>query len=339
MVLVTGATGLLGSHLLFELVKKGEKVKALKRHNSNIDLVKKIFSYYSEDYEELFQRILWVEGDITDVNSIYEALSDVSFVYHTAANVSFIHNDYLLLKKVNAEGTANVVNACLEKNIKKLSYTSSVAALGRESSKGAVVSELTPWDRKSQKSAYSQTKYDAEQEVWRGIAEGLSAVMVNPSIIIGPGVWHKGSTKLFETVWKGQLFYTKGINGFVDVRDVARAMIALMQSDIEGERFIVSSENLSYEDILKEIASSLNVKKPKYNAGRMLSALAWRAEYLKSLLTRNAPLITKETAYTAQNKHLYTNEKIINALNYNFIPIKQSIMDTGRLFLKEHGGK
>ncbi len=312
-------------------------MKALRRHDSTLNSVKKIFSYYAENYEELFEQIIWAEGDITDINSLNEAMEDVNLVYHTAAQVSFNHNDYALLRKVNTEGTSNIVNACLEKKIDKLCYTSSVATLGRESTNIAI-SESTPWNRNLNNSAYSKTKYDAEQEVWRGIAEGLSAVIVNPSIIIGPGIWHKGSSKLFETVWKGQMFYTRGINGFVDVRDIARIMVALMQSDIENERFIVSSENLSYENILKDIASGLNVRKPKYNAGTFLGNIAWRAEYMRSLMTGNAPLITKETAYTSHNKYLYATEKISKALNYKFIPIKQSIIETAGWFVKEHEG-
>jgi len=335
MILVTGATGLLGSHLLFELIKSNEKVKALKRADSDLAFVKKVFSYYSEDYETLFQRIIWVEGDITDIYSLNEAMADVDYVYHTAAIVSFNHKELDYLQKVNAEGTANVVNTCLEKKIKKLCYTSSVAALGRESA-DKPMSESTPWDRASKKSAYSQTKYNAEQEVWRGAAEGLKVVMVNPSIILGPGNWQKGSSKLFETVWKGQMFYTKGINGFVDVRDVARIMAVLMKSDIESERFIVSSENLSYQTVLTEMAIQLNKKTPQYYAGPFLSNLAWRFEYVKSLITGKAPLITKETAYTAHNKHLYTTEKIKEALGYEFISVSESIKDTARLFVKEH---
>ena len=335
MILVTGATGLLGSHILFELINNNEKVTALKRSDSDIRFVKKVFSYYSDNYEALFQRIIWAEGDITDINSLYEVMADIEYVYHTAAIVSFNHKELDFLQKVNAEGTANVVNVCLEKNIKKLCYTSSVAALGREST-DKPMSESTPWDRFSKKSAYSQTKYNAEQEVWRGAAEGLKVVMVNPSIILGPGNWQKGSSKLFETIWNGQMFYTRGINGFVDVRDVARIMIALMKSNIEGERFIVSSENLSYQTVLTEMAIHLNKKTPKFYAGPFLSNLAWRFEYVKSLLTGNAPLITKETAYTAHNKHLYTTEKIINALDYKFIPVSESIKDTAKIFVKEH---
>ncbi len=334
MILVTGGTGLLGSHLLYELLQEDKPVSALMRKGSDLSFVKKVFSYYIPEYDKLFNKIIWVEADINDVCALDEAMKDVTHVYHTAAVVSFNHKEGPLMKKVNTEGTANVVNACLANGIKKLCYTSSVAALGREDS-NTPVTESSPWIKDIRKSAYSQTKYDAEQEVWRGVAEGLTAVIVNPAIILGPGAWHKGSSKLFETVRKGQKFFTQGINGFVDVRDVARTMKALMNSDITNERFIVSSGNHSYEFILKQMAESLHVSPPRYHAGRLLSELAWRAEYLRSKLTGHQPLITKETAHTAQNRHYYSNEKIANALSYQFIPIDECIKDTAEIYLRE----
>jgi len=333
MVLVTGSTGLLGSHLIFELLSHNYEVKALKRIHSDIDFVKKVLSYYSNDYEALFNKIIWVEGDINDVNSLYDAMDGVDCVYHTAAIVSFNHDAYALMKRVNSEGTANVVNMCLEKGIKKLCYSSSVASLGRVNA-DSYISEETWWEHTHRNSAYSITKYYAEQEVWRGIAEGLNTVMVNPSIIIGPGHLNRGSSKLFETVYHGQKFYTKGVNGFVDVRDVARIMRLLIEKDINSERFIVSSENLSYQYVLTEIAKQLEVPPPKYNAGPLLSSIAWRLEHFKSLITRKSPLITKETATTAQKHHSYDTKKIVNALNYTFIPVSKAIKDTALLYKK-----
>lgn len=333
-ILVTGGTGLLGSHLLYELLQEDKPVSALMRKSSDLSFVKKVFSYYTPEYEKLFNKIIWVEADINDVCALDEAMKGVTMVYHTAAVVSFHHQEAPLMKKVNTEGTANVMNACLANGIKKLCYTSSVAALGREDS-NIPATESSPWIKDIRKSAYSQTKYDAEQEVWRGVAEGLPAVIVNPAIILGPGAWHKGSSKLFETVLKGQKFFTRGVNGFVDVKDVARIMKALMNSDITNERFIVSSGNHSYEYILKQMAESLHVNPPRYHAGRLLSELAWRAEYLRSKLTGHQPLITKETAHTAQNRHYYSHEKIVNALSYQFIPIDECIKNTAEIYLRE----
>lgn len=334
MILVTGGTGLLGSHLLYELLQDDKPVSALMRKGSDVSFVKKVFSYYTPEYESLFSKISWIAADINDVCALDEAIKGAEYVYHTAAVVSFDHKEAPLMKKVNTEGTANVVNACLANGIKKLCYTSSVAALGREDS-NIPVTESSPWIKDIRKSVYSQSKYDAEQEVWRGVAEGLAAVIVNPAIILGPGAWHKGSSKLFETVWKGQKFFTRGINGFVDVRDVARIMKVLMNSGIKNERFIVSSGNHSYENVLKLMADSLHVSRPKYHAGKFLSELAWRAEYLRSKLTGHQPLITKETAHTAQNRHYYSNKKIVDALFYKFLPIEECIKATAEIYLRE----
>jgi len=334
MILVTGGTGLLGSHLLFYLTQAGYVVKALKRTNANTSHVKKIFSYYSDDYEKLFEKINWIEGDITDYISVENALNNVDFVYHAAAQVSFNPEHKKILKQVNSLGTSNIVNAALVKGIKKLCYVSSIATLGRDSSEVSL-DENSSWNRNNQNSVYARTKYEAEQEVWRGIAEGLNAVIVNPAIIIGPGKWDDGSAKLFDTVWNGQSFFTKGVNGYVDVRDVARIMIKLMDSSVVNERFILVSDHLSYEELFKKIAHGLNVPPPKYYAGYILSMLAWRFEYFRSCLFKHKPLITKETANTAHNKYYYNNNKIVKKLNYSFIPIEKTINDTAQIFLKE----
>lgn len=329
MILVTGATGLVGSHLLFELLTRDYNVKALVREHSDKMNVLRTFAHYSKDAQALYNKIIWVPGDVTDIYSLYEAMEGVKTVYHTAAVVSFNTKDYPLLKKVNAQGTAHVVNACIEKKIEKLCYTSSVAALGREDS-GTPLSEDTPWSNKIRVSAYAKSKYEAEQEVWRGIAEGLNAVMVNPSIIIGPGDRTKGSSKLIETVAAGQLFYTKGVNGFVDVRDVARIMVLLMESNITSERFLLSSENLSYKELLDTIAKHLNVKAPRFYGTPFLSEMAWRLGYVMSLFTRKKPLITKETAHTAHNKHFYSNNKVKNLLQFEFISVDEAVKNACR---------
>jgi len=333
-ILVTGGTGLVGSHLLFNLVSGGSKVRALKRESSNLELVKKVFSYYSDEADVPLSLIEWVDGDVTDIYSLYDAMENIEQVYHTAAMVSFNPSDRKIMTKINVEGTANVVNAGLNKKIKKLCHVSSIATLGRTDNE-ELINEETHWKNSKNNSLYSVSKYGAEREVWRGIIEGLPAVIVNPSVIIGPGNWNKGSSRLFKQVWDGLKYFTEGVNGYVDVRDVAKSMILLMESDITNSRFIVSSENIDYLKLFSLIADGLVKNKPSVKANSILSRLIWRMEKLRSSFTGKNPLITKETARTAFQKYYYSNEKIKKMLGFEFIPMGVSIKETCRLFLKD----
>ncbi len=336
MILVTGGTGLLGSHLLFDLVKDGIKITAMKRANSSLALVGKTFSYYHKNPESILNNIIWVDGDVTDIYSLYETFEGIEKVYHAAACLSFDPSDKKQMMRVNAAGTANVVNACIAKNVKKLCYVSSIATLGRTDYDG-VIDEETHWKDSKKNSVYSISKYNAEREVWRGIAEGLPAVIVNPGVIIGPGNWKKGSSQLIDRVWNGLKFYTPGVNGYVDVRDVSKAMIKLMESEIISERFILSSENLDYQKFFNFVANALGKKQPYIKAPCFSGQLAWRYEKMRTVLTEGNPLITKETARTAFQKYFYSSEKIMRILNFEFISMQQSISDTCRLFLKDKG--
>jgi dihydroflavonol-4-reductase len=324
MILVTGANGLVGSYLCRYLLSKGEKVRALKRPTSNLRLV-----------ADIQDRIDWVDGDVNDLPSLEIAMEGIEKVYHCAAIISYAKKNHDALIRVNVEGTENIVNLSLDFNVKKLVHVSSIAALGKSGTSGEVVTEATPWDRKNLTSDYSISKFLAEREVWRGIAEGLNAVIINPSIIVGAGNWHSGSCKLFTTVNNGFKYYTDGVTGYVDVRDVVKIAYQLMESDISGERFIVNAENLSYQTFLSNIAEKLKVIGPTVKAGKTLSGIAWRIEWLKSLLSGSEPSVTKQTAVIANKKVYYNNNKIIEALNYKFITIDQSIADAAQSFNAE----
>ncbi len=330
-IFVTGGTGLVGSHLLFKLVDQGHAPIALKRSTSDLKKTLRTFNYYSQNASELFDKIRWVDGNLLDYQSLLEQLDGVSYVYHCGASVSFQAADKSILNETNVLGTTNVVNACLEKGIFKLLHVSSIGTLGRADASG-IVTENTHWNNKKT-SAYSTSKYNAELEVWRGMAEGLNAVIINPSIILGPSNWDEGSSKLFSTVYNGLKFYTQGTNGFVDVNDVCNIMIQLMKSEIKGERFILNSENVAYKDIFGWMAHELGVSTPKYEATRFISELAWRALYIKGLITGVRSSITRETAETANQKYNYSNKKIRDATGYDFIPVRESITSTARLFL------
>ena len=335
MILVTGSTGLVGSHLIYQLISKGEEVCALKRKSSSTTLVKKVFSWYAKDHETLFDKIQWIDGDLLDYDSLIYAMKDVDYVYHTAAVVSFNAADKERLMLTNVTGTANIVNAALETKIKKLCYVSSVAALGRAGN-NQITTETTEWKDIQGLSNYSHSKHSAEMEVWRGIAEGLNAVIINPTIILGPGKWEEGSVKMFKTVYKGLMFYTGGRNGYVDVNDVAKAMILLMEGNFTKERFLITSENIWYKDLFTWMAEALKVKAPKLKAGPFLSGISWRILKLFSFFTGKPPLITKETATTANQDYRYSNKKFIQATGMKFKPVKQTIEETAKIFLKDY---
>ncbi len=323
----------MGSHLIFDLLQKGEPVRALKRSGSGLNVIERVFRFYSERADDLLQKIEWIEGDILDFFLLDEIIREDEDVYHAAAFVSFAPEDHDLIRQINTDGTRNIVNACLRNKARKLCYVSSIAALGRGQD-GRPTSEEDYRDSTYKSSVYSQSKFEAEMEVWRGIAEGLNAVIINPAVIIGPGDWNKGSSRLIQSVWKGLKFYTKGSNGYVDVRDVSRAMIQLMQSDIHSRRFILSAENIGYKELFEMIAKGLSVKPPAYRAGSILSGISWRTLKLISMFSSKSPLITKETAKSANTFYSYTSKRISEELGFTFIPVEQSIKDTCKLFLK-----
>ncbi|MEI7491438.1 MAG: NAD-dependent epimerase/dehydratase family protein [Bacteroidota bacterium] len=335
MILVTGGTGLLGSHLLFDLVSSGKSVRAIKRETSNTAAVKKVFSYYSANADELFGKIEWVDADIMDFPAMDDALEGVDYVYHAGAVVSFYPRDHKAMLRVNIEGTANLVNLCIERKIRKFCYVSSVAVLGRAVNDG-VSDETTYWQPSKKNSVYGQSKYGAEREIWRGMEEGLNAFIINPSVILGPGFWDGGNSGLFSLVWKGLKYYTRGVNGYVDVRDVARAMIQLMESDISKERFIVSSENCSYKQVFDHMAKYLGKPAPSINVPNAMTGLAWRVEAVLSFIMRRLPEVTKEMATTTTMVYTYTNEKIKKAIGFEFKPVEHSIKEISEIFLKDH---
>jgi dihydroflavonol-4-reductase len=329
MILVTGATGLLGSRLLFDLALAGKKVRALKRESSRMNCV----DFYFSSRPDLMTQIDWFDSDLNDIFSLEESLRGITHVYHCAGKVSFQPHDKSLVHQTNASGTANLINLCLEKKISKLCHVSSVAAIGRADSEKHN-DENTPWKSAKHISSYAISKYGAEREVWRGVAEGLNVVIVNPGLIIGPGNWKTDSSMIFRQVWKGLSFYTDGVNGLVDVKDVSAAMISLMESEISSERFILVAENMPLREVMDRISDAFGKKRPSVHAGPFLTGLAWRIEYIKSLFTGAKPVITRETASSAQNKSYFSNEKIKRAIGYQFGDIRKSIDDTAVRFLE-----
>ncbi|RXJ52154.1 NAD-dependent epimerase/dehydratase family protein [Gelidibacter gilvus] len=336
MILVTGGTGLVGSHLLYKLLKNNEKVKAIYRREHKLELVKKVFAYYSADFESLYQKIEWINADITDVPSLQIAFKNVNYVYHCAAFVSFEPDKYHQLRKINIEGTANVVNLCISHQVKKLCYVSSIATIGHHQDPQKLITEDTNWNQDDDNSVYAITKYGAEIEVWRGTQEGLDAVILNPGIIIGPGLWNSGgSSSLIKKIYKGIPYYTTGVTAYVDVDDVVRAMLLLMQSPIKNERFIVISENLSFKEFQHQTALALGVKPASKEATSLILGIGWRLDWLNRLFTGKRRRLSKHMTKSAKSITKYDASKLKNALNFEFKPMQISIEESCKLFLED----
>lgn len=335
MILVTGGTGLVGTHLLYDLTRSGKKVRVIKRANSNVSNVKKVFSYYTSDADSLLKNIEWMDADLLDVYSLMEVMEGVEQVYHCAAMVSFERKHLNEMTQINVEGTANMVNAALEKGIKKFCHVSSIASLGK-AERGELTSEETFWKSSPENSNYSITKYAAEREVWRASEEGLNVVIVNPSLILGGGNWTQSSSNMFTKAFNGIKFYSEGTNGFIDVRDVAALMIRLMESDISSQRFLLNAENASFRHYFDLIHDTFEKSRPSIKAGKFLTGLAWRAESLRAMLIGSPPLITRETSVSANRKSSFSNEKILKTFpDYKFISLAQSVKDTCALYVKD----
>lgn len=316
MILVTGATGFLGSELALQLLDRGDEVRCTKRAGSIVPLLLRPYQH----------RIQWVNADMLDIFALEKALEGVTQVYHCAAWVSLKRADKKKMIHTNVTGTANLVNLCVKLNIRLL-HVSSIAAIGT-ALPGELINENNHLEGATEDDGYAISKLESEMEVWRGIAEGLNAVIVNPSLIIGANAGTEGSGLLFEAVYKwGVKFYTLGTVGFVDVVDVARCMIMLMNSEIHSERFIVSSENLTYQQVTVEIAKHLNMPAPTLLARPWMMELAWRSAALLSRITRKAPLIDKVSAQIASETRNYDNFKIRHAIGVEFKPINESIKD------------
>jgi len=313
MILVTGGSGLVGSELISQLLAHGNKVKAI---------------YNSTPLTLNHPNLISIKCDILDTAALEDAMQGITQLYHCAAVVSFNKKNKELLLKINIEGTANVVNAALDAGLKKMVHVSSVSALGRIR-ENETVTESMNWTEESSNSLYGKSKYLGEMEVWRGIGEGLDGVIVNPSLILGGGDWTKGSSEIFRSVYNEFPWYTEGVTGVVDVRDVAAAMIMLMNSEITRERFILNADNISYKQIFNGIANCFGKKTPGRKVTPLIAALVWRWEMIKSMFTGKEPLVTKETARTALAKVYFDNSKFLNAMpGFKYRSLDETINNT-----------
>ncbi len=337
MILLTGGTGLLGSHLLLRLVREHKEVIALKRPSSDLEEVRHVFGYYvSEEDElaELFERIRWVDADILNLAEMEEVLEGVERVYHCAATVSFQPRDRQKMIRFNADSTACVVSACLAAGVQKLLHVSSTSAIGR-SSEGSPATESMIWSRTKTSTGYAESKFRSEMEVWRGIEEGLNAVIVNPSIILGPGFWERGSSSMFSRVAGGMKYAAPGITGYVGVQDVISAMISLMNSEISGERFIISEGDYSYAKVFGMIGEALGVSR---NLKLVTPALLRNLSRLDAFaaLFSGKRRITSEHVRAAFGEVHFSAEKIKTAIGMEFTPLDKVIGEVAEKYRLDH---
>lgn len=297
--LVTGATGLVGRHLVKELLDQGYWVRAIYHHTEP--------NFTPHKNLEIFK------ADILDVFEVEEAFKDIDVVYHCAGLVSYQASDRIRTYKINVEGTANIVNRALEAGIEKLVHVSSVAALSKLPDQ-LLITEKMNWINKKDTNTYGHSKFLGEMEVWRGVAEGLNAVIVNPSIILGAGNWEEGSTKIFKTIYDGFPWYSTGTTGFVGAEDVAKAMVLLAESEIKEERFILNAENYSYKNLFDKIANAFKIKPPYKKVTPFIASMVILAGKLKKIFTGKSPLVTSDNVATAMATTLYDNSKLLKAL-------------------------
>ncbi|WP_339836575.1 NAD-dependent epimerase/dehydratase family protein [uncultured Maribacter sp.] len=333
MVLVTGGTGLVGSHLLLKLTMDNTEVRAIYRTAEKLEQVKRIFSYYSPNANTLFNKIDWVKGDILDIPSLELAFQKVTHVYHCAAYISFNPSDFNLLERINREGTANIVNMCIAIGVKKLCHVSTIGTIGRTITDEKATEE-TEWSRQHT-NPYAITKYLAEMEVWRGSQEQLEVVIINPGVILGPGFWESGSGTFFKTASKGYPFYPPGGSGFVTIADVTNSMVSLMNSNISRERFIIVAKNLTYKEILSNIASKMGKKLPSKELKMWQLQLGKFGDQIRNLATGKARTITNSTIYGLKHPSKFDNSKIKKALKFEFEPIDEAIKLSTKLFIEE----
>jgi nucleoside-diphosphate-sugar epimerase len=322
MILVTGASGLVGLHLIKQLSEENIPIRAL---------------YYSSIPKLLDntieKNIEWFQCDVLDIISLEKAFTSITQVYHCAAMVSYDQRLHEKMKEVNIEGTANVVNFSIEKNIKKLIHVSSIAAIGKEED-DSLITEKTEWIKNGYTSTYSESKFYSEMEVFRGIGEGLNAAILNPAIILGEGNWDRSSSNLFKIVHDEFPYFTNGKTAWVDVKDVVKAMILLMHSEVNNERYILSAGNFSFKEIFTMMALSMNKKPPYRFAAKWMTALVWRLAFVKSILTGKVATITKETAHSAQQISNYDNSKFLKQFpNFSFEKIELTIDRIGKNFI------
>jgi len=322
-ILITGGTGVLGKFVVRQLLDAGyTNLEVFTRSGRSSD------THLSDD-----DRITFTKGDIRELYPLADSIERADYVIHAAALVSFNPKEFKRMHAVNVEGTANVINLATTSKVRKFIHVSSIAALGR-SEKGHPISEETKWVNSKYNSYYGITKYLAEQEVWRAYFEGQPIVIVNPALILGEGDWDQSSLQIFRKVYNGLPYYPGGGTGVVDVKDVARFIVLLMESAIQGERYILSAENLSYQSIFTKMAEAMKRKVPKKRAPVWMLSILWRIERLRCLITGRSPLVTRESVKSTAHQSIYYNSKSLSLPDFQYRNVDDTIREYSQAYAK-----
>lgn len=323
--LITGCNGLIGSHIARELLAQGQQIRAIKRPQSDLSLVKDIET-----------QIDWVEGDILNIFSLSDAMEGIDCVIHAAAMVSLTSRQHDKMFRINVEGTANVVDVALKMGIKKLCYISSIAALGSPDEGKKTIDENTKW-KNHETTEYAITKERAEREVWRGAAEGLKVLILNPSTVLAYGDWNKSSSALFKYVWEEGKYFPSGTLNYIDIKDLVEITCQLLKMDISSERFVLNAGAVSFQEIFTKIAQKFDKKKPSILLTTWKANLAWRVEALLSFLQNRDPKITKYSIEAGNSNRVYLNDKILKTLDgFEFKNLEDSLNWICPRYLKEN---
>jgi nucleoside-diphosphate-sugar epimerase len=332
-ILVTGGTGMVGAHLLHKLSGKGYNIFTTYRDKQSILKAEKIFSFYTDKYKDISDSINWIECDLTDRNMLKKLFSEVDCVINCAAVISFSPGDEKSVISSNIDIASSVVDSCLESDVKRLIHLSSIASLG-DTENGEEHTEENIWKSSKNKSAYSISKFESEMEVWRGIYQGLNAIILNPSIIIGPGDWDSGSPSIIKQIDKGLPFYTNAYNGYTSVYHVTDAIYSALKGTEEGKRYIVSSDNLSYKDLIYTICNTLKRKAPGKLIKRWLfKPITFIGEVFNRIGIRNK--FNKQLEKSIFNSYFYNGTLITKELDFRYSDLKKDITTIVNIYLDD----
>jgi len=319
-ILVTGATGFLGSHVARKLVERGERVRILLRKTSRTSNIEDI------DAERAY-------GDILDIDSVKEALKGCDTLYHVAGIVSSRKSDYGRMEEINVKGTFNVFSSALEAGVKKAVYTSSVAAIGVDPN-GGIANEETPFTLEPMGIQYLNTKYYAEKEALKFYQKGLPLVIVNPSIVIGPGDIYLSSTALIVWYCKRKFpgYMDGGVN-VVDVEDVAAGHILAAEKGRVGERYILGNRNLSIKECFSILERVTGIPSPKRKVPYFV---ALTAGFIRERIIRvSSPSFVLQDVDSAKAGRLYwyfDSSKAVRELGFPQTPVEESLKKTIKWF-------
>lgn len=332
--LVTGASGILGSYVVAELVKQGETVVACRQAKSSLLPIEKVFALKFEDWEEQFKKVEWRELDLTSLLSIETALQGIDTVYHCAGFVSFAASDRSKLFQINEQGTANLVNACLALPGIQFCHVSSIGTLNNSEHIGPL-NESVFWKSTGKEGYYAISKYNAEREVWRGMEEGLNAVIVNPGVILAPAFWQQSSLELIHKAYKGNRFFTAGQTAYVMADDVAAVMIQLVKQKVFGKRFLVFENNYTYRAVFEALRKGFHYKGRLIEVSEsVLKVVAFIERFFSFFIGRDA-VLSPSVMRAAFNQQLYSRENLDNTLKHEFIPLLSGISNLCEIYLKE----